>query len=124
VHSLHIVSVWIAYIFVRQSTTSLETLRVLTIAYFILFVLDGGIVVVARVLMAGHHFRADGEHMPAYGTLLVHMFVSVMFVGIDISGAYLSMVAQHSLLAKHYTNDQLQSLAAASLYKTSGNENV
>lgn len=124
VHALHIVSVWIAYIFVRQSTTSLDTLRVLTIAYFILFVFDAGIVAVVRVLMWGHHYRADGEHMPAYGTLIVHMLVSLLFVGIDVSGAYLAMVTQHSLLATQYTNDQLQSVAAASLYKTAGNENV
>lgn len=124
IHALHILSVLIGYVFARHSTTSLETLRVLTITYFILFVLDAGVIVVLRVLMWGHHYRAGGEHMPALGTLITHMIVSVLFVLIDVSGAYLCMVAQHSLLAMHYSNDQLQSLASASLYKTQGNENV
>lgn len=126
IHALHILSVLIGYVFARHSTTSLETLRVLTITYFILFVLDASVIVVLRVLMWGHHYHADtgGEHMPALGTLVSHMIVSVLFVLIDVSGAYLCMVTQHALLAVQYSNDQLQSMASASLYKAQANENV
>lgn len=106
-HLLHIFTVSMAYIVVRHATTSIDTLRILAVAYFVVLLIDVAIIV-GRILMIGHtHAAGVPRHMNALVTLLL----AVLFVFTDIAGAFFTNLAQHSAFSHYYTNEQLATIA-------------
>lgn len=109
-HLLHIFTVLMSYVVVRHATTSLDTLRMLLMVYFLMMIIDSGICFV-RVLFLGHSDDDETSATHQHIGGVVRVMLALSFVMIDIGGAIFTNVAQHTAVQLHYTNNDLFDLA-------------
>ena len=115
---LHGFTAALAYIVVRHSTTSLDTLRILIVVYIVVMIVDL-IVLVARIMQlgAGHDESTPLARRHHHINAFVRLLLALLFLFIDITGAFFTNLAQHTAFVHYYSNDQLSTLADAAFYK-------
>lgn len=109
---LHVFTVALSYIVVRHSTTALDTLRILIVVYLFVMIVDVG-VLVARIFLLGH---SHDDSVPAarrhqHVNAFLRLALSVLFLFIDVTGAFFTNLAQHTAFMHYYSNDQLSTIA-------------
>lgn len=112
-HLLHLFTVGLSYMVVRHTTTSLDTLRILIVVYAVILIVDVA-VVIGRVILLGHERE---EHRHRHMNEFLRVVLALGFCVIDCAGLLFTNVAQHSLHALCYTNEQFAGLADIAFYK-------